>query len=198
MFSTMSDNDIAKLHARFVVPIVIDSMLRDEEALDDIAEYAMNQIIDELRPDTALLCLALCCQRIAPYINHLILGKTLQLEADKIVAEYGPLWLAHECGHDNLDESDVLNLLVHIPEDLESIADLLDTVIDSLEEYHSVPAILCDILCVQARIHKENAELELQFVSADRHKVRGGTTGDSDNVIDFPLHLRFKQSETVQ
>lgn len=196
MFDTLSKNDLAKLHARFVVPVVIDSMLRDEEALDDVAEYAMNQIIDELRPDTALLCLALCCQRIAPHIDHVVLGKTMQLEADKIVGEYGPLWLAHESGRDNLNEQAIRDLIVHIPEDLESLADLLDNVIDTLEEYHSVPAILCDILSVQARIHKENAELELQFIGADTHKITRKSI-ESDNVIDFPLHLRFRQNETA-
>lgn len=54
-FNSLSAHDLAKLHAKFVVPIVIDQMLCNKEPLDDVAEHAINEIFAELCPDTALL-----------------------------------------------------------------------------------------------------------------------------------------------
>src|SRR5688500_4934971 len=96
MLNPLTDHDLARLHAKFVVPIVVDQILKDEEPLDDIAEHAINEILFELCPDTALLCLAMCARHVAEATVNLPISRALANQCDQIIEEYGPLWLAHE------------------------------------------------------------------------------------------------------
>ncbi len=201
MFNPLSDQDLAKLHAKFVVPIVIDQMLKDEEPLDDVAEHAMIEIFTELCPDTALLCLAMCAQHIARDTHHLPVGKALGMEAEKIVEEYGPHWLAHEANPDNLDNSAVVDLLVHIPEDLECLRDLLEATMGELEEDHSIAAILCDILSLQADYQRDMAEIELQQLNLapqSRPVLEVVESSGGDNVIAFPFSAKQRRQMARQ
>lgn len=197
MFDPLSRADLAKLQAKFIVPIVVDQMLRDEEPLDDIAEQAMNDIISELQPDTALLCIALCARHIAATATDMQEGKALAIEADKIVEEYGPLWIAYENGGQNLDPVIVREILSYIPEDLESLFVLMENLLGALEEDHCIAAILCDILCGQIEVHVVNAEDQLNALNVEP-QIRGNTQAAerppqqtySDNVIAFPVAPR--------
>lgn len=197
MFASMDENDVAKLSARFIVPIVVSRMLHDEEELDDIAEHAMQEILAELHPDTALLCLALCARHIAAHTPNVPISRALAAETETIIADYGPLLLSFE----HLDipaeaSEDIRDLLHHVPEDLEALADLLDATLDELNEEHSIAAILCDILGTQARMHQEYAELELaRYETAQPFQAAGITTSQAtpeearyqgDNIIPFP------------
>ncbi len=195
MFNPLSDHDLARLHAKFIVPIVVDHMLRDEEPLDDIAEHAMNEILFELCPDTALLCIAMCARHIATKMSDLPIGRALSAEAEKITDEYGPLWLAHEQNPDNLDDDAIMDLLVHIPEDLEALRDLLEATMAELNEDHCIAAILCDILSLQADHHRDIAELELQSLNLHPQKRVSAKNIDcgGDNIIPFPQHVSGKQ-----
>jgi len=192
MASTMTDHDLAWLHAKFVVPIVIDQILKDQEPLDDIAEHAINEILFELCPDTALLCLAMCATHIADATGHLPISRGLKNQCSQIIDEYGPLWLAHERSPEKLDNESVKEQLSFIPEDLEALRDLLDATLDALGEDHCVAAILCDILGFQSDHHCGLAEVELQNIkvrpqsrpSVDLAKKHG------DNVIPFPFAIR--------
>ena len=161
MLKELNDNELAKLHAKFVVPVAVDQMLHAQEALDDVAEYTMHDIIGSLQPDTALLCIAMCAQHVSAHCGHLLIAHALRAEADMVVNEYGPLWLANEAGAQNLREEEIIRLLRHIPEDLEALGDLLEATCAELDENAPIPAILCDILMTQARAHMEFAELEL-------------------------------------
>ncbi len=194
MLTPLNRHDLARLHAKFVVPIVVDRMLHDEETLDDIAEHAMNELLAELCPDTALLCIALCARHVAKTVPDLPAGGTLALAADKIADEYGALWLAHERDPDSLADSAVEQTLAHIPEDLETMRDLLDALMADLEEDHCVAAILCDILSAQADYHKDLALVELAQINLrpaprpaeDSAPAPAATAEDTDNVIVFP------------
>lgn len=187
MLNAVNHQDLARMHAKFVLPIVVDSMLRDEEILDDEAEYAMNEILFELCPDTALLCLAMCARHIAGAAAHLPVGLALRHESEKIIGEYGPVWLANESNPAALDSRAVRDLLSFIPEDFEGLRDLLDATAESLEEDHCIAAILCDILSFQAAHHASMAEIELQSLNIEP-KTRPSlekTAGRHDNVIPF-------------
>lgn len=192
MLEPLTDHDLARLHAKFVVPIVIDQILKDREPLDDIAEHAINEILFELCPDTALLCLALCARHVADATAHLPISKGLARQSDQIIEEYGPLWLAHEQNPQGLDDAQVRELLSFIPEDLEALRDLLGATLSALDEDHCLAAILCDILAFQADHHCGLAELELQNIrvrpqsrpAVELAKRHGG------NIIPFPLAVR--------
>lgn len=199
MFEPLTDHDLARLHAKFVVPIVVDQMLRDEEPLDDVAEHAMNEILFEFCPDTALLCLAMCARHIARETKDLPISKALAAQAGQIIDEYGPLWIAHEKNPENLNDDMIRNLLVYIPEDFEALRDLFEATIDMLEEDHCIAAILCDILSLQADYHRDIAEVELHALSL-KPQGRDNATEPAfagDNVIAFPVRRR-SQRQTVR
>mgnify|MGYP006909089471 CR=1 FL=1 len=195
MFNPLNDQDLARLHAKFVVPIVIDQMLRDEEPLDEIAEHAMNEIFLDLCPDTALLCLALCARHIARATTHLPASRALESQAGQIIDEYGPLWMAHEANPAAMNPATVRELLCYIPEDLEALRDLLELTLNELEEDHCVAAILCDILSLQADHHRDMAELELAQLSLLPQSREDTETQKfyGDNVIAFPLVNRLQR-----
>lgn len=151
---------LARLHAEFVVPVVMARILRGEEELDDVAEYAMNEIMGELPPDTALLCIALCSQQVAAHLHHLPIARTLRIMADLVVNEYVPVCLAAESGNEPA-KAELAALLSRVPEDLEALADLLGATIGELDETRLTAAILCDILREQARACKDIAEADL-------------------------------------
>lgn len=181
----LSDRELAALHVRFVVPMAVAAMLRGEEPMDDVSEYMINDILDNLEPDTALICIALCAQRVAAHTAHVAIGRAAAAEADRIVNEYGSVWLAHEAGRMAMDDAALRAHLSHIPEDIESLGDLLMAVGAELEEEaDAVPAILCDILGAQAHVHREKAEIELERHGLSDRELPELSPGA--NVIRFP------------
>lgn len=212
MPAQMKDTDLARLHVRFVLPVVVSRMLTGQEEFDEIAEHAINEILTEHRPDTALLCIALCAQHIAAEVSHIKTSHILSNGASRLIEDYGPLWLAHEDELQNatlnnttgtnadLDPKRLYELLEHLPEDLESIADLLDATIDELEEEHHLAAILADIICGQARMHQEIAEIELGQINPEAFNIKqeemqletpqsfntASAANLDDNVVVFP------------
>lgn len=193
MTNYLTDQELALLHSEFVVPLVVGDMLRGLEPLDDTAEYTIHTIMGELYPDTALLCIALCGQHLAPHIAHLPIGKVLAAEADKLVEDYGGVWLSYRDGDAIPDEATARFILNHVPEDLESMRDLFLTGCGELDENHVIATILCDILAEQADLHRDAAEQQLEALS---HAASPDQTGSdiassfeqSGNVIPFPGH----------
>lgn len=192
---SLTKQELAALHAKFVVPLVVQDMLRGVEPLDDVAEYSMHDIVGELQPDTALLCVALCAQNLGAHLAHLSLGAVLQGCAERIIDEYGPLWVAHEQKKAQMDDLAVANVLVNIPEDLEEMGDLLLALCGELEdEQQAVPAILCDILGAEAHMHMEFAEMQLEKMalldrdSPELPELPAQAAGD--NVVAFPQFRR--------
>ena len=192
----LSHKELAALHAKFVVPLVVQDMLRGLEPLDDVAEYSMHDILGELQPDTALLCVALSAQHVGAHTAHIPIGKTLQIRAERIVDEYGPLWLAYEQGRAQMDDAAVADLLTHIPEDLEEMGDLLLALCGELEEDHAISAILCDILGAEAHMHMEFAEMQLEKLALlDSEPPELPSTAQNepvggDNVVPFPQYRK--------
>lgn len=177
--SSLKDKELAALHAKFIVPVIMSRMLNNLETLDDVAEYVLHDMIGGHQPDTALLCIALCSQNIAAHANHLPIGRMLKIEADRIVEEYGPLWIRHASGQ-SLDNVVVGDALSHTPEELESLGDLLLATCGELGEDKRNARILAEILGTEAHMHKEEAESMLEEVFVPE------TATDMSNVVMFP------------
>jgi len=183
----LKKSEYKALQAQLIVPVVVTQIIQGVEPLDDVAEYTIDEIVSEMKPDTALLCLALSAYNLATHKAHFASARALNLFARNIMDDYGPSWLAYQShtGCD-LDEQDVRAQLVHIPEDLEALADLLDVLQADLADEdgdQQVAAVLCDILAAIARAHMISAEEELyqiQLGSLPRQAVSSG------NVIVFP------------
>lgn len=170
MMRELKTSELARLHAKFVLPVVVSRMLGGQEELDEVAEQAMHEILDEHRPDAALLCIAMCAQHVAIETSHLGISSALSREATKIIEDYAPVWLAYEdvkagrIPEDEFDDQAIYELLEHVPEDLESLSDLLDATIAELNEAMPIPAILAHILSEQAMIQQLRAEIELDNI----------------------------------
>lgn len=160
----LSDMDLAKLHTRFVVPMVVGQMLAGEDELDDVADYTMNGMMSEMQPDGALLTIALSAMHVANALSHIGMSRMLRAEAERIVDEYGALWLAHDADPQSVSDSEICAKLPYIPEDLEALAHLFDALLASLSDHESLQARLCDMMAMQAYEHMEQAECELMEV----------------------------------
>ncbi|MBU0858758.1 MAG: hypothetical protein KJ667_02365 [Alphaproteobacteria bacterium] len=162
----LSADDRTRLRTDFVVPLILSQMCAGLEPLDDVAEYTIHDIIGDLKPDCGLLCLALCASEIAAYYPHAPIAGTLALESERIIAEFGSLWLHHSTGlQAQNDIRTIRESLVHIPEDLEVLADLLDATQATLDEADITGRTLCDMMALQARAHAESAEDELHNIN---------------------------------
>lgn len=183
LIKPLDDGDLAMLHAKFVVPLIVSDILYGHEKLDDVTEYAMEDILTALEPDTALLCLALCAQHVAVHTGHLPIAGVMGLEANRIVEDYGPFWLAYVSGMAQLDDRVLQDILRHVPEDLEALGDMLLAVAGDLDEAHAIPAILADILGQAAHAHRDMAESRIEDMEARYAEKIASAAG---NVILFP------------
>jgi len=177
---SLNDNELAALHAKFIVPVAMSRMLNNLEPLDDVAEYMLHDMIGSHKPDTALLCSALCAQNVAAHAAHLPIGRILTIEANRVVEEYGPLWIRHASKSLDIDDRKIGDALNHVPEDLESIGDLLLATCGELGEDKQAAAVLAEILGSEAHMHREEAEalLEEMFIP--------DAATDLSNVVMFP------------
>lgn len=179
----LSADEQTRLRTDFVVPLIVAQMLAKLEPLDEVAEYTVHDILGDLKPDCGLLCVALCAAEIAGHYPRTPIAGVLALEAERLIGEFGSLWLRHATGGGPDSAQLVRESLVHIPEDLEVLADLLDATQADLPEDDIIARTLCDMLALQARAHSENAEDELHQISLarlSRSATRGG------NIVPFP------------
>lgn len=181
----LSDQQLALLHTRFVVPVITGQILRGNERLDDVTEYSFNTVLSDLEPDTALLCIALCAQNLSAHCGKLPSARMLRLGTDRIVEDYGALWLATDSGVP-VDEDHIATAISFIPEDLESMAHLLEATLTDLPPESVNAAKLCDLLAGQAIAHIDIAEQKLEQHSLPVSR-RAALKG---NVIEFPVMQR--------
>ncbi len=199
--SAVTKEDVARLHAYLVVPVAVSDALACAAPLEGETQYGLHVALSEIDPDSALLAIALSAYRIAQdYVGIVPVASALKMESDKIIQDYAPDWLAHY--HDHPVQGDALyDLLCHVPEDLESLADLLESLQASIRDTQDPAHTLCAVLAIQARAHMEIAEyvineLENENLSpeedGDRFNVPTLFAEEmpGSNIILFPMHRR--------
>ncbi len=201
--SAVTKEDIARLHAYLVVPIAVNDAMNMDAPLDSETQYGLHVSLSEIEPDSALLSIALSAQRIAAEFYHDIpVATALKMEADKIVSDYGPEWLANYHRHP-IQGDELFDLLCNIPEDLESLADLLESLQASIQNHDHPAHALCTVLAVQARAHMEIADYVLTELENEAAGLVKSWDTDGicfapapsiasepmiDNIILFPIH----------
>lgn len=187
----LNEAQIIRLHRELVAPISVHDILAGHDVLDEVAEYTLDVMIAEFQPDTALMCIALCAAHVAEiHAGALPIAGTLGFEAGRIVHEYGPLWLAHADRQlTAADEGRVIDLLEQMPEDLESMADLLDTLRGHMVAGSDSDKI-CEILSQNANAFYDYLENQAQEERATMHKAMLETLEVRDNVITFPVAMQ--------
>jgi hypothetical protein len=199
--SAVTKEDVARLHAYLVVPVAVSDALASAAPLDGETQYGLHVALSEIDPDSALLAIALSAYRIAQdFTGQIPVASALKMEADKIIQDYAPDWLAHYHDHPVMGD-DLYDLLCHVPEDLESLADLLESLQASIRDSQDPAHTLCSVLAIQARAHMEIAdyvinELENESLGLDesRDTFNAPTLFTQEepgsNIILFPVHRR--------
>jgi hypothetical protein len=147
-------------------------------------------MISDLQPDSALLAIALSAAHIASiYKNAAPSMKIMGMECERIVADYGKMWLRNAQNKD-LDATEILDALVHTPEDLDSLAELLEMNAAILKPVDREGHALCDILFIQCKAQALIAE---EFVAAANAALDATmhtglyTAANAGNVIPFRM-----------
>ena len=191
-FPTLNSSEIAGLHLKFTLPLATGDVLTGHEAFDDVTEYTMEEMLAEMQPDTALLCLSLCAQNIAQAHPGVPVAAVLGSEAQKYVEHYGPVWLAYDRGDLQITDAQAREILATVPEDLEALGDLILAVAGSVSAKSPVSAKLCEMLGSNALMHSELAEEQLATLSGTPQPVQVETK--ASNVIQFPRHPVLKNA----
>jgi hypothetical protein len=187
----LTDQQIIRLHHELLAPVAVHEIMRGRDNLDETARYTIDVMIAEFKPDTALLCIALCAAHIAErHGSYLPIAGSLGIEASRIVHEFGPAWLANVDRRLNAShESMVMDLLDQMPEDFEALADLLDaTRAQMIETTES--AILCEILSQNAHAFIDFLEDQAIEAAQAEHDLYLKGLEVQGNVITFPKHFR--------
>lgn len=203
--SAVTKEDVARLHAYLVVPVAVSDAIQSAAPLDGETQYGLHVSLSEIDPDSALLAIALSAYRIAvEYAADIPMAAVLKIESDKIIQDYAPDWLAHYHQHP-IQGDDLYDLLSHVPEDLECMADLLESLQASLRDPLDPAHTLCSVLAIQARAHMEIAdyvltELENEFIESVEGESTDSFTKEilfagpeispGSNIILFPVHKR--------
>ncbi len=188
--SGLGHQDLARLHTKLVVPFAIGDLLKNSKEITPDIQYAVHEHLSEMDPDTALLAIATSVGHISAILCPAIpVACALTVEAEKILNEYASDWLAHADGLTPAREGlELFNVLEHIPEDLEALADILETVQASLKEGQEIIADICNILAIQARAHMEIADFVLSEINGQDVQTTPHYQGSDNgaNVIVFP------------
>lgn len=184
----IKSKDLASVASKLQVPVIMSGLLHGEEPFTDDAEYALHEMISEMQPDSALLCIALCGTKLA---NGKGLSspatRVLEMECRRVIEDYAVLWLRNaESGE--VDEAQAFETLSGAQEDLEDLAGLLENCMSFLERRNGDAAILCEILSTQARAQALIAEA--YFEALEGNVVIEPVIAQAamaSNVIPFPV-----------
>lgn len=186
----LGHQDLARLHTKLVVPFAIGDLLKSAEEIAPDIQYALHEHLSEMDPDTALLAIALSSGHIAAQLCPKVpVACALTGEAEKVLNEYAADWLAHADGKMPSREGTALfDVLEHVPEDLEALADILDSVQASLRKGQEVIGEICYILSIQARAHMEIADFVLSELEGHDVQTAPHYKGSEDgsNIVIFP------------
>lgn len=196
----LTDQQLARLFTRLQVPVTIQSLLDDQRLLDDENRLAICDMISGQTPDQALLSIALSAMLLDARLreNGHRCAEILAMSAEMIVQDYAPLYVAHLEKNKNgslFDRSDI-EFLSTIPEDLESLSDLLSVVADVVPADCHIYRVIATILAAQASAQALLAETLVETMDDVLMDSVLGTLDDtahtaisspfpSDNVIPF-------------
>lgn len=194
MHEPLDNVHIQALENDFILPIVIRQMMQGLEPLDQIAALTMHDILEELEPDTALLCIALSARKIALHCAHMPAAGMLEKETNRQIAYYGPLWLIHTQQNDMLDDQEVFSLLSRIPDDLQALGQFIGNMRAQISIKDRVPCILCEILGGQAETFKGRAlsMLRSTIIQQNINDVMAGVPDTEKDIIAFPVMKKMQ------
>ena len=186
----LKHKDMAILANKLQVPLIIRDILDGKDKLTGDVQYGLHELISNFQPDAALLSIAMSAREIAVMsASTSVNTKLLGAECERIIDEYGSLWLRN-AQNKNVDVTDIIDVLVHTAEDLESLTEFLDLNAESLPNKDCTEEKLCNILHIQAKAHALIAEAFLiaadTKIEEEQNDMPALSTAMHDNIIQFP------------
>lgn len=160
----MNNKDLALMTNKLHVPLLVRDMLEAPESFAADTGYNLHDIISDMQPDAAILTMALSIQKICAILPPNSNVPALRIACERIINDYGPSWLAHVNDQD-IDTHYLMDLLAHLPEDLESLNEFMDVAMAFVEE-GSVAYEILETMRVQAGAHSLIAETFLEVAEA--------------------------------
>lgn len=192
MSKELSQSQIDQLRQHLIVPLAVGDILHHDLAVEPDMQYGLHLALSEIDPDSALLAIALCAKNIAEKtLNRAPIAQGLYKEASFIIEEYGATWL-HHYKSGPMSDNDFEMILHTIPEDLESMADLLDALCSDLDDDKSAPVLLANLMSIQARAHMEIADYmisELEFEKSVKQSEDSNQPLPERDNIDLKAHV---------
>lgn len=178
MLNYLTDDQIEQLRQHLIVPLAVSDILHHDLEVEPDMQYGLHMALSEIDPDSALLAIALCACDIAnKNMIHSPIAMGLQKEAENIIEDYGYTWLRHYKNGPMRPES-FEEVLETVPEDLESMADLLDALRADLEDKNNATTHIANLLSIQARAHMEIADYILDEIAFEKATKESKETGD--------------------
>lgn len=199
----MNNKELAWMAAKLYVPVTACKSMDMTREIEPDAHYALHDTLADMQPDEALLSIAITAKHIAKCYAGTNSGtEVLSMECDRIIDEYGPLWLQHE-QNGKKDNGYLVSILENIPEDLETMAELIEINLAYASYDNPVIAEICEILQIQAGAHAIIAEefLNVMEMAAAQNRKRSNmpsgflAANTAENVIAFPKRM-ITQSAT--
>jgi len=189
----LNDQQLATIANELQLPMVFDDIINGRTEMCEDLNYAMHELISNMQPDTALLAMALASLKISErYGDELSSLHVLSLEARQIVDEYGATWLENMDAEPGslADDTAIQDLLAHVPEDLESLAELAASNAQFLGMREKGAADLLNIIAIQAGSQALIAEEFLEVLNIEQASTQDVVAAaNTNNVIQFPMHL---------
>lgn len=168
MLGAITPDQFEQMKQQLIVPLAVSDILSHDLNIEPDMQYGLHMALSEVDPDSALLAIALCAQDLAiKSLNKAPIAGALQNQATEILAEYGPSWLRNNLNAP-IPSHVYEDVLETVPEDLESLADLMDALSADLDEINSASTILAQLLSIQARAHMEIAEFVLAEIAYEK------------------------------
>jgi len=191
----LNNQNLAILTTQLHVPIAARDAMEQRKEIEADAHYALHDALADMQPDAALLSIALTTKMIAKgYVGSNSGTEILILECDRIIDEYGQIWLDN-ANKKNLNNGYLVQLLENIPEDLENMAELIELNLAYAAFDNPVIAEICEILQIQAGAHAIIAEeflSVLEMAECQKRKCAKSVPENliaanaADNVVSFP------------
>jgi hypothetical protein len=180
MIMALSDKDIARICTRLEIPIIASDLMAQGRFLEADEEYTLHQALSDMKPDAALLCIALTAEKILSHMTaDLPEVANLVMEADRILTIHGPLWLYQSQNENVVSEAFIVQALESMPGDFNAMRDLIAEL--EIQGILAGPAAqIMSILQIQACAHKLIAETALEALGKTVTVPKGQT-------LHFPL-----------
>ncbi|MCB1720608.1 MAG: hypothetical protein KDI11_02520 [Alphaproteobacteria bacterium] len=185
----LSEKELAKLTNTLQIPMIVQDILDGRESFSPDMQYGLHETLSDYQPDSALLAIALGARKIAARYQHLGANMAiLKMECERIISDYAEIWVRNAEAK-TLDDNLVFDTLEQIPEDLETLAEMLEINAALLNAHNEELAKICEAFALQSSAQALIADtfIDLMDEGTELAETYASTTMTyNDNVIPFP------------